>query len=288
MWLYQKRNDDARRRMSAVGAGAGPKLGLRFPVHDDINTASVPKHGMNYWVSRWDSMQEFYNPDRKARFETLVHVVKANTPNPLAILDLGCGTGSVMQEFSDAFPAAELMGIDFDFTLLSLAKERLAKDSSRVSFIQADLRKTDWAEGVSGRFDGVLSATALHWLSDGELATLYCRIYSILKPGGIFLNADHVACPNVFVQQHWQEQKRLMTPKTENQKEPWVAFWEDYFRELGDDSKVKRNAIQGDWHGIEEGLPLEWHFAALKKAGFASADCFYRFFGDAIYGGIKA
>jgi SAM-dependent methyltransferase len=38
----------------------------------------------------------------------------------------------------------------------------------------------------------VLTATALHWLPADRVAALYAEIRELLRPGGVFANADHM------------------------------------------------------------------------------------------------
>jgi len=56
--------------------------------------------------------------------------------------------------------------------------------------------------------------------------------------------------------------------------EPWKSFWNDYLNLLGEDAKIKRVEALGNWNGVEEGLPLDWHFENLKMIGFQCVDCF--------------
>jgi len=239
------------------------------------------------WISGWDKMQEYYLPDRKARFETLLAIVRVRNPEPRAILDLGCGTGSILWECLKAFPAARVVGVDYDETLLSLAHERLKDYGPRVTLLQRDMRREDWAGGLAFDFDAALSATALHWLSAVEHTLLYSVVGSKLKAGGLFLNADHAASPDPEIQKYWKGQMQALRPLKQGGKEPWAGFWEDYLGMLGGEAKKRWDEIQASRRGVEGGMPLEWHFQQLRAAGFREVDCFYRFCGDAIYGGIK-
>ena len=241
----------------------------------------------DYWVSRWDSMQEFYNPDRKKRFAALVSLIKAKCPEPKRILDLGCGTGSIMEECLNAFPAVHIIGVDLDFTLLALAQSRLKKFAPRFTTVEADFREENWSSGLPTDFDAVVSATALHWLSESQLALLYSHIHRLLKVTGIFLNADHVGSSDASLQKAWIEQKKRLRPPLPQTGEPWESFWNDYLNELGSTANAKRSEAIGAWNGVEDGLPLDWHFEKLKQAGFRKVDCYYRFYADAIYGAVK-
>ena len=84
-----------------------------------------------HWVERWDRMQERYLVRRAERISLLVSLVRG-TVNPVRrVLDLGCGTGSLMQPFLETFPDAEVYGVDFDPVLLPLAQERLRSHGAR-------------------------------------------------------------------------------------------------------------------------------------------------------------
>jgi trans-aconitate methyltransferase len=145
-----------------------------------------------HWIERWDGMQDHYILRRKERFELMVWLVADTQENTALVLDIGCGTGSLMQLILERFPEAEVCGIDFDPTLLVLAKKRLARFGERVRIIECDLRDKSWVELVPNPVNAVVSATALHWLSPQQLINLYEQLGKILCPGGIFLNADHV------------------------------------------------------------------------------------------------
>jgi len=238
------------------------------------------------WINRWDRMQERYIAKRSERFEITVQMVRQTQDNISNILDLGCGTGSLMLEMLKAFPDVGVFGIDFDPTLLPLARKRLCLFDNRAHINLDDLRKPNWLEQIPKPIDAVVSATALHWLRPEELAKLYSQITKILKPGGIFLNADHVGSNNNKIQKVWQKHKEQTS--FEHNGETWEHFWSDYMSALGLDTTQICQRVLGGWDGgIEGGMPLQWHFDKLKDAGFESVDCFWRWDCDAIYGGMK-
>ena len=139
------------------------------------------------WVDRWDRMQERYLVRRDERIKLMVRLVRESVAPIKHVLDLGCGTGSLMQPFLEAFTDAEVYGIDFDPVLLPLARERLRPYERRSRLILADLREAGWRAQVPDGFDAVISATALHWLTEGELAGLYRQLSRLLRPGGLFI-----------------------------------------------------------------------------------------------------
>jgi ubiquinone/menaquinone biosynthesis C-methylase UbiE len=241
-----------------------------------------------HWVQRWDRMQEHYILKRADRFEIIVQIIHSTQKTVGNVLDLGCGTGSLMLQILKNFPKTNVFGIDFDPTLLPLAKQRLESFGERAKLILADLREDSWSKLVPHSINAVVSATALHWFKPEELAILYHKIAEVLRPGGIFLNADHVGSDNPLIQKVWQEnQEKTRAKQSGEQADSWESFWEEYTKALGTDTREINMRVIGKWEGgIEEGLPLAWHFDKLRESGFHSVECFWRCDCDAIYGGI--
>ena len=241
------------------------------------------------WVARWERMQERYLVGRAERFAIMAGLVRdTQGPAPRA-LDLGCGTGSLMAALLEAIPDAYVVGIDLDSSLLLLAEKRLAAYGERSQTHLADMRESAWLAGIPERFDAVVSATALHWLNPEQLAGLYAQIAGRLRPGGIFLNADHVGSDQPLIQQAWSRQRaEALAAQSDLAAEDWDSFINAYLEVLGPDARAARQQTLGEWQGVEDGMPLSWHFQALQQAGFSSVDCFWRSDCDAIYGAFLA
>ena len=152
-----------------------------------------------YWVDRWDRMQDRYVPQREQRHALMVSLIRETQPSVSRVLDLGCATGSTMLPVLKAFPQADVVGIDYDPTLLVLAKHRLVHWGFRAHLIQGDLRDNSWASDVDGQCDAVVSATTLHWLAPEQIRIIplkdslehYARrIQDALLKNGIRVGVD--------------------------------------------------------------------------------------------------
>ncbi len=182
------------------------------------------------------------------------------------------------------------MGWTLPPVLLPLAQQRLRPYGARARVVLADLRSENWRARVPASLDAVISATALHWLTESELASLYRQLAGVLRPGGLFLNADHVASRQPQVQKCWEQRREeVRRAEAKQDGETWEGFWEAYATALGlTGQRTVTERVLGGWAGgVEEGLPLEWHFAELKASGFSYPECFWRCDCDAIYGAFR-
>ena len=255
----------------------------------ESSIALPPGFDWQHWITRWERMQERYVVGRDERFAVMMRMIRATQPAALRVLDLGCGPGSLTLRVLEAFPDAQVVGIDFDPTLLALARAQLARFGNRVKLVRADLRDSSWAESVAAPFDVVVSATALHWLAAEQLAGVYRRVGQVVRPGGIFLNADHVGSDSAPIQKAWEKHRDEMLAQGANTAaDDWSGFWKAYGQVLSVDIEEIHQRMARDQEGVEQGMPLAWHFHELKASGFRHVDCFWRSDGDAIYGGIRA
>ena len=136
--------------------------------------------------------------NREERFGVILdaigHVAGSTAPT---VLDLCCGPGSLGVRVLDRFPNARVVALDNDPVLMLLGRRAYGDRDGRLTWVPADLRSTDWTDTVAahGPFDAVVSTTALHWLSLPTLASTYLGVAGLLRPGGVFVNGDHLHEP---------------------------------------------------------------------------------------------
>ena len=114
------------------------------------------------------------------------------------VLDLGAGTGLMSEAVLTRYPGAEVVLLDGAAEMLDQARERLA--GVEASFVLADLRD----ELPAGPFDAIVSALAIHHLEHPENRRLLGRIAGALRPGGVYVNAEHVAGPTPWLERNYR------------------------------------------------------------------------------------
>ncbi|MCH7655622.1 MAG: class I SAM-dependent methyltransferase [Chloroflexi bacterium] len=156
--------------------------------HDDADQWRAPAF-VSEWVEKDDGTPQ-------ARIQTMREALAA-TPyakdEPLAALDVGAGYGMFASEVLRAFPKAVVTLQDVSEPMFELARERFADQVAQMRFVRSDLSKPGWTSEIGGPFDLAVSSIAIHNLYDESLiARVYAEVYGLLKPGGTFINIDHI------------------------------------------------------------------------------------------------
>lgn len=99
------------------------------------------------------------------------------------IVDIGCGIGRFTAALAEAFPNAEVWGLDVGGPLVRYAHARAAELGIAVHFAQ---RLAEQSKFYSDSVDLVTAYILFHEVS-GEAAIAICNeMYRILRPGGVF------------------------------------------------------------------------------------------------------
>jgi SAM-dependent methyltransferase len=148
-----------------------------------VNLWSDPEH------AQWYLERRGRIPRRDEGYRSLLDFLPEG---PLRVLDLGCGDGEVVGRVLDARPGTEAVAADFSAEMLARVRDRFGSDAA-VTVVEHDLERplpASW-----GTFDAVVSAFAIHHVDDDRKRSLYGEIRDRLRPGGAFLNLEHVASP---------------------------------------------------------------------------------------------
>ncbi len=225
------------------------------------------------WLQRWDRQQAGYLPSREERFAVMLDALDVLLPASFLALDLACGPGSLSQRSLTRFPAARCLAVDLDPVLLTLGRKALGNMDGRLLWIEADIRDPAWLSRLDvTQVDAVLTTTALHWLRPEALLPLYQQLATLIRPGGLFLNGDHLRFPpqqpslQVLAEHVSRRQEQALIQQG---GETWAQWWEALAQEpaLAEAFAERERRLHWRDHG-EVWQTLDVHEAALRNAGF--------------------
>jgi SAM-dependent methyltransferase len=147
----------------------------------------------NLWSTaehaRWYLGRRATIPRREEGYAALLEFLP---PRRERVLDLGCGDGEVIGRIQEVVPEVEAVGADFSAEMLGRVRERF-EGAEGVTVVEHDLDQP--LDPAWGEFDAVVSAFAIHHVADRRKRALYGEVFDLLRPGGAFLNLEHVASP---------------------------------------------------------------------------------------------
>ncbi|MEH2262856.1 class I SAM-dependent methyltransferase [Nostoc sp.] len=211
----------------------------------------------------YDNLRRILIPCFDDFYKTAVEIIPGDWTAPLKVLDLGAGTGLYSGMVQSVFPNAEFILLDLAPEMLEKAKFRFSKMGKSPKILIGDYIETDFGDS----YDLIISALSIHHLSDFDKELLYQRIYDVLKPGGIFVNADQIL------------------GKTADLEELYRQHWLDSIRANGiseKDLKAAQKRMEYDRMATLD-IQLRW----LEAAGFQNVDCWYKNFSFAVFGGYR-
>ena len=234
---------------------------------------------VDYWIERDVTRDE----DRREHLRRMAALLPYEPDAEIRVLDIGAGYGAVGQAVLETFPKAHVVLHDFSAPMLEHARQRLQQYENRTSYVLADLADPAWAQAIEEPTDGVVSAIAIHNLRDPEiLARIYADIFTIVKPGGAFLNFELVGPEGIA---------RAANARARLVMEQWRRFDETGAQPSLEELSAEEAGRRNSWSrrpGEERIRPtlldnLNW----LRAAGFDEAECFWRDGNHALIGGYR-
>jgi tRNA (cmo5U34)-methyltransferase len=211
------------------------------------DTESINRWTETEWALRYLRERDAI-PHRVEGLEVLLELLPERVDR---VLDLGTGDGNTLALVLAARPGATGLGLDFGAEMLERARARFA-DDERVTIRHHDL--DDPLPADLGTFDAVVSSFAIHHLVPARQRALYTEIYDRVRPGGVFVNAEHVDSP---------------TPQ----------LHEEFLAALG------RTLEQDD--PSNKLVPVPTHLDWLRGCGFVNVECFWKWRELAVVAGTR-
>ncbi len=113
------------------------------------------------------------------------------------ILDVGCGTGSLIIQLKIASPQSHIVGIDPDPEVLASARSKAATAGHEVEWREGFLTKELATELAP--VDKVVSSLVFHQTSDAEKKNVLSAVWEALVWGGTLFIADYGLQRNVLM-----------------------------------------------------------------------------------------
>lgn len=166
------------------------------------------------------------------------------------VLDLGAGTGLMSEAVLARYPGAEVVLLDGAEEMIEQARGRLT--GTQASFVVADLREPL----PEGPFDAVVSALAIHHLEHAENRDLLGRVVQVLRPGGVYVNAEHVAGATPWLERSYRRLWRAACTAAGAGEEELASA---------------EGRMEAD-RSVDAFTQLGW----MSEAGFEDCDCFFK------------
>jgi SAM-dependent methyltransferase len=216
-----------------------------------VNNRSMKPVSLNEYASAEHALKYLALADRiPHRTEGEATLLQLIPKSAGRVLDLGTGDGRLLALIALDRPNIEGVALDFSPTMLEAARQRFASKPS-IKVIEHNL---DHPLPDLGSFEAIVSSFAIHHCTDGRKKEIYREIHQSLRPGGIFLNLEHVAPGSPRLHQLFLDTLGITT---------------------ADEDPSNKLAPVLD--------QLEW----LRAIGFQEVDCYWKWLEMALIGGIK-
>ena len=212
------------------------------------------------------------------QLDVMLRLIQAGGKPPESFLDLACGDGVLAEAILEQYPRASGAVLDFSEPMLEAARQRLSNHQGRLRFVSGDYSNESWTQTLCevAPFDVVVSGYSIHHQPDGRKRRIYKQVYGLLRPGGLFLNIEHVASPTPWVEKLFDE--RMIDSLTQMHQRR--------------ESTQARQQIAAEYYHREDKAanilaPVEVQCQWLREIGFEDVDCYLKIFELAVFGGRR-
>lgn len=217
-------------------------------------------------------------PMAQEQIGVMVSILKTREQPVEKFMDLGCGDGILGATVLAEYPSSHGVLVDFSEPMLQQAREQLKEFSGQLAFENLDYGDPAWVEKVQsyGPFDAIVSGYSIHHQPDEKKHRIYEEIFSLLRPGGWFVNIEHVSSTaqlNIDLFEHHYVAARYVI----EQREGGTRTFDELAAEYANRPDKAANIL----------APTELQCDWLREIGFEEVDCYFRIYELAVFGGRK-
>jgi ubiquinone/menaquinone biosynthesis C-methylase UbiE len=143
----------------------------------------LPAAGRDSFLPVYDLMTKLMGADRARRGL----LEQAQIRPGQRILDIGCGTGSLLVQLKRLYPETDVVGLDPDPKALARASRKAARAKVAIRFERGFGDELPYPDAS---FDRVFSSLMFHHIPTDEKGKTVREVRRVLKPGGEFHMLD--------------------------------------------------------------------------------------------------
>ena len=143
-----------------------------------IDREYIPALGVRALTPFYDFIQRWVVRD--VRYKSRL-IEQAGIHARQHVMDLGCGTGTLAIMVKQSQPQADVVGLDADPEMLTVARAKSMREGMEIKFDEGMTFDLPYADAS---FDRVLSSIMIHHLKTPDKEKTAREIHRVLKPGG--------------------------------------------------------------------------------------------------------
>jgi tRNA (cmo5U34)-methyltransferase len=217
-------------------------------------------------------------PLAQEQIGVMMSILKSGTQPVEHFMDLGCGDGILGAAILGEYPSSRGILVDFSEPMLEQARQQLKEYSSQLTFMNLDYGDSNWINSIQsqGSFNAIVSGYSIHHQPDIRKRQIYEEIFSLLKPGGWFINIEHVSSAaqlNIDLFEHHYVSARFAIEQRNGGTRIFDQLVEEYKNRPDKAANILAPAeLQCDW---------------LHEIGYEEVDCYFRIYELAVFGGRR-
>jgi tRNA (cmo5U34)-methyltransferase len=209
------------------------------------------RKAFNSFAHEYDAQREHVIPELRQFYGAAAWAAEAKEHRP-EILDIGAGTGLLSALMIQKFPDADLTLLDISENMLEVARQRFS-GRENIRYVVTDYSRAE----LGGPYDLICSALSIHHLATEDKHRLFMRIFSALKPGCMFVNADQADGETPYFRQKY------------------LDYWNEFLRS-GPLNDAEHAEILKRRNTLDRNEKLSVQLSWLKECGFLDVDVVYK------------